>query len=53
MILLGLVVLLLLLLKGASSGSAALAAENARLMEERGQFVVSLMDWSQRLQEAE
>lgn len=53
MILLGLVVVLLLALRGASSGSVALAAENARLVEERGQFVVSLMDWSQRLLEAE
>ena len=53
MVLLVLVIVLLLALKGASSGSAALSAQNAKLVEERGLFVVSLMDWSQRLLEAE
>ena len=52
-ILLGVVLVLLVLLRSASSSAAARAAENARLVEERGQFVVGLLDWGQRLLEAE
>lgn len=48
-----LVLVLFLLWRGAASSLAELTAQNARLMEERGQFVMSLMDWNQRLLDTE